>query len=189
MDFFLTGPGRALIFVLLTAFFTTVSWRPLHNPRCHGYYRYFVFEGILLLFVSNLPHWFENKFSLQQRISWFLLTSSLGLVLHSLAMLKIHGGNRGTTSNPENFAFENTSELVRRGIYRYIRHPMYTSLLLLAWGILLKQVTLANVIIAVISTAFMAIAAQKEELENLAYFGQDYRDYAKETRRFIPFLF
>jgi protein-S-isoprenylcysteine O-methyltransferase Ste14 len=38
-------------------------------------------------------------------------------------------------------------------------------------------------------TAAVYLTARTEEAENLAKFGQIYRDYMLKTRRFIPFLF
>jgi len=37
------------------------------------------------------------------------------------------------------YQFEKTSELIDTGIFKYIRHPLYSSLLFLTWGIFLKN--------------------------------------------------
>ena len=49
-----------------------------------------------------------------------------------------HIGHRVNLRDPhihtdETFKFEQTGHLVTAGIYRYIRHPLYSALLLLAW--------------------------------------------------------
>lgn len=189
MDFISHFPGNLILFLLLSTYFTRISWRPLHNPHCHGFYRYFVFEGIALLLTLNLPYWFADRYSLRQGFSWLLLFGALALVLHAVFMLRSHGGQRARSHNPENFKFENTSELVTGGIFRYVRHPMYTSLLLLSWGILLKHPTFGGLLIALLATLCMLVAANKEEQENLAYFGDVYRDYVTTTKKFIPLVF
>jgi protein-S-isoprenylcysteine O-methyltransferase Ste14 len=62
------------------------------------------------------------------------------------------------------------------------------SLLLLAWGVLLKSVSLGTLLLAGVATAALAAAARAEEAENVARFGQRYLDYMKRTRRFLPFV-
>jgi len=86
------------------------------------------------------------------------------------------------------FEWENTEELVTKGIYRYVRHPMYSSLLFLAWGALLKSITLGTVILAGVATLALVVTAKAEEAENLSRFGEEYRNYMRRTRLFVPFL-
>ena len=66
---------------------------------------------------------------------------------------------------------------------------MYTSLLLLAWGIFFKAPSWLAAALAAIATGFLIATAKVEERENVAFFGAVYSDYMKHTRMFIPFLF
>ncbi|MGB2928770.1 MAG: isoprenylcysteine carboxylmethyltransferase family protein [Desulfobacterales bacterium] len=84
---------------------------------------------------------------------------------------------------------EKTTELVTTGLYQYIRHPFYSSLLFLGWGILLKKVSWIGLVLASITTILLIITAKKEENENIEYFGDKYQEYMKQTRMFVPFLF
>ena len=126
--------ARTVLFILGTLFVLRFSWRSLHNPGTHGFYRFFVFEGILLLVLLNQPHWFIDPFSVQQSISWCLLLISACFVCQSLWMLKKRGGYAEREGMPENHAFENTVKVVEDGLCRSIRHAMYSSRLVLAWG-------------------------------------------------------
>ena len=99
------------------------------------------------------------------------------------------GGTRGRIEGSENFAFENTVTLVRDGIFKYVRHPMYSSLLLLSWGGALKHMTIHGILAVLITTAFLVAAAKMEERENIAFFGSGYKEYIKRTKMFIPWLF
>ena len=65
---------------------------------------------------------------------------------------------------------------------------MYSSLLFLAWGALLKSVSISTLVLAGVATLAMATTAKVEEAENLDRFGQEYQDYMKRTRRFVPFV-
>ena len=75
------------------------------------------------------------------------------------------------------------------GVFKYIRHPLYCSLLLLAWGAFFKDPSWAGGGLALAATAFLQATAKVEEAENIRYFGAAYRAYMQQTKMFIPFLF
>lgn len=175
------------VFGLATILLAVVSRRSLRSTRSHGFYRFFVFEAILALILTNVPFWFRNVFSWHQLLSWILLLTSL-LPL-ALGIRALHGpGARGTTSRNETelLAFERTTRLVREGIFRHIRHPMYSSLLLLAWGAFFKVPSAPGFILAAVATAGLIVMAKIEEGENSRAFGPEYREYMAHTKRFIP---
>ena len=165
-----------------------LSWQTFRLSFWHGLPRLFAFCAVLALGVLNLQRWFENPFSWNQLISWPLLLASLGLVLHAVRLLRQIG-------KPQPGGFEATTRLVTRGAYRFIRHPMYASLLLLAWGICFKAGAqhaaplLTNLALAGFASLCLYLTARVEERENLRRFGEEYRAYMRETKRFIPFLF
>ena len=84
--------------------------------------------------------------------------------------------------------FERTSLLVTRGAFRYIRHPMYTALILLAWGAFLKHVSASSVGLVAVATVALWATARRDEQECLAHFGAPYADYMRASKRFIPFV-
>lgn len=104
-------------------------------------------------------------------------------------MLRKFGGRAQRQIHPENFAFENTANLVTVGIYKYIRHPLYGSLLLLAWGAFLKHFSIAGSIAVIVATVALAVTAKMDERECLQTFGSAYANYMKKTKRFIPYLY
>ena len=172
---------RLVIFAIGSAGIILLSWDSLRDPRTHGFYRFFALEAILALFVLNVEHWFRKPFSAFQIISWLLLLASLFLVVHGFHLLRVVGRPEGK--------IENTTTLVRVGAYKYIRHPLYASLLLLAWGIFFKDPSLLGGILAVAASLTLWATARVEEAENLDRFGASYAAYIRTTKRFIPFLF
>ncbi|MFA6497899.1 MAG: isoprenylcysteine carboxylmethyltransferase family protein [Desulfurivibrionaceae bacterium] len=186
MEFF--SLAKSLLFVVFSLLFLVISWKPLHNPRCHGFYRFFAFEEILFLTLQNHPFWFDDWYAPHQIISWLLLSISILFVAQGLHMLKTAGGSKTREAAPENFAFENTVTLVTTGIYRYIRHPMYSSLLFLAWGAFIKHFSLTGLGLITTTTVFLVIAGFIEEKENIAFFGPTYLEYRKTTKMFLPFV-
>jgi protein-S-isoprenylcysteine O-methyltransferase Ste14 len=79
--------------------------------------------------------------------------------------------------------------LVTDGIYRHIRHPMYTAHLLwaIAQGLLLQN-WLAGWAFLVFSIPLYLVRVPKEEQMMLDNFGQQYRDYMGRTGRLFPRL-
>jgi protein-S-isoprenylcysteine O-methyltransferase Ste14 len=87
-----------------------------------------------------------------------------------------------------NGQIENTTALVTSGIYRYIRHPLYASLVLLGTGIFFKDITIATTICALVNLWAMAATAKIEEHEMLIKFDDEYARYMQRTKMFIPFI-
>jgi protein-S-isoprenylcysteine O-methyltransferase Ste14 len=177
-----------IVFIIGSIPIVWLSRRPLLHPTSHGFSRFFAFEAIFALIIINAPHWFEDAFGIQQLVSWLLLVVSLILVVWGVILLRRFGQSRPTTVGSPEFEWENTETLVTAGVYRYIRHPMYSALLFLAWGTLLKSASITALILASVATLAVAATAKAEEAENVARFGQEYRDYMKRTRRFVPFF-
>jgi len=157
-----------------------ISLPSLKIPRSHGYYRFFSWEAILGMFCINVRHWFFDPFAWSQVISWILLCVSLALLISGVVRLRASG-------KPTD-ALEATTHLVQTGIYRYIRHPLYASLLFLSWGIFLKQPTLLEGCLTVIAAAFLLATGRADESECMTKFGQEYSSYMKKTKMFIPFV-
>jgi len=83
---------------------------------------------------------------------------------------------------------EDTTILVKTGVYKYIRHPLYSSLILLGLGAFLKEISLLSTSLVILATIFSVMTAMVEEKENLKRFGKEYVSYMKSTKRFLPFL-
>jgi len=178
-----------LIFAIGSAVIVYVSRASLRAPRSHGFYRFFAWEAILALTVLNLDHWFYNPFAWHQLVSWFLLVVSLFLVIHGVRLLKQMGKQNTQRDDSPMLAFEKTTAIVTAGAYRYIRHPLYSSLLFLAWGVAFKTLSWFNILLAVVATIFLVATARAEEAEDIRFFGPAYQEYMRTTKMFIPFLF
>ena len=62
--------------------------------------------------------------------------------------------------DPSLLEIEKTTELVTVGAYRYIRHPLYSSLLFLAWGAFFKHPAWVGICLAVMATFFLTMTAK-----------------------------
>jgi len=163
------------IVILVFSWFFSIK-----HGRYHGIPRFFAFESIFLLTLLNIRIWFRNPFSIHQLISWILLIISAYAGAEGYLLLKRKG------RSVENF--ENTTVLVKSGIYKYIRHPLYLSLLLLGTGVMMKNTGTLQLILGLINVVAIYFTAMTEEKEMISRFGKDYLQYMKESKMFIPFI-
>ncbi|MDM0035864.1 isoprenylcysteine carboxylmethyltransferase family protein [Variovorax sp. J22P271] len=175
-------------FVVVSSVLLYISRGAMTRPRSHGFYRFFAWECILGLIWINLPVWGADPLALPQRVAMVLFMASVWLPVHAFRLLRRHGHPGEARQDEALIGFEKTTALVTAGAFRYIRHPMYTSLICLAWGIFLQQFTWLGLALVMAATLLLFVTALREEQECLAHFGQAYRDYMRRTRRFLPFL-
>ncbi len=79
-------------------------------------------------------------------------------------------------------------KLVITGIYRFIRHPMYLSVLLAMFGVALIYATYYEFILFLFLVATLIVKLLYEESLWKCH-DEAYSEYMKKTYRFIPFLF
>lgn len=76
--------------------------------------------------------------------------------------------------------------LVARGPYRWIRHPLYTSVALLVGAISLMTANWLLLMAGAASFCLLALRTRTEEANLVARFGEAYSVYARETGAFVP---
>jgi len=179
---------KVILFIALSLPLIFISKHSLFEPGSHGFTRVFSWEWIIALFVLNYGEWFKQPFSLTQIISWLLLLISLWFVIGGVFLLKKARKPGIVRVDEKLYRFEKTTELVTSGIFKYLRHPLYSSLLFLTWGIWFKQPGVITAFIALLSSVLLWFTAKRDERECLAYFGDSYREYMTRTKRFIPFV-
>ena len=172
--------AKIVIFVII-ALLIFIKFRPeLRSVTTHGFYVFFAFESLLALIFVNMYFSAVHVVLLYQIISWIFLVVSAFIAISGFYNLKKYG-------KPDD-EWENTTLLINRGIFRYIRHPLYSSLILLVIGILLKRVTLLTIVLCSICILFLITASLIEERENLVKFGDGYTNYKTTTMRYLPFI-
>ena len=139
-------------------------------------------QSVLLLAALFAPVWRCNEWEGEWSI-W----SGLALIVIS-ALIGIWGVSvLGRNRTP--FPMPNPgSQLVRSGIYRWVRHPLYVSVIAFCVGWALGWQSWPAVIVAGVTPFFFAAKARCEERWLRAQF-PDYAEYARETWRFVPWIY
>jgi protein-S-isoprenylcysteine O-methyltransferase Ste14 len=78
-------------------------------------------------------------------------------------------------------------ELVSRGVYKRVRHPMYAAIFLfcIAQGLLLEN-WLAGWMATATFACMYLVRAPREEAMMIAHFGESYTTYMRRTGRLLP---
>ena len=179
---------KVVLFIALSLPVIYLSKRSLFDIKSHGFPRFFSWECIIALFVANYKFWFVEPASAKQVISWLLLAVSAYMVVAGVVLLRRASKPGVVRVDEKLFKFEKTTELVTKGIFKYIRHPLYSSLIFLTWGIYIKHPTVIMAFVALLSSLLLWFTAIGDEKECIAYFGDSYREYMAGTKRFIPFI-
>jgi protein-S-isoprenylcysteine O-methyltransferase Ste14 len=110
-----------------------------------------------------------------------LYTAGLGIAVSARLQL---GSN---WSDIEAARLQRDHAVVANGLYRYIRHPIYTGDLLLLAGLELALNSWLVLGVALIAAVVSQKAAREEK--DLVGGIPDYAAYCRRTKRFIPFVF
>lgn len=143
--------------------------------------------GGLILWLSPLaylvnPAWMSwSKLGLPDGIRW------LGVGLGVLCIFGLYWlfSSIGSSITPTSVT-RREHKLVTNGMYRWVRHPLYTigSSFIVALGLMADNWFI--ILMAALAFIAMAVRTPKEEANLIAKFGDDYRNYMKTTGAFLP---
>lgn len=157
------------------------SWA---GERGQGYVVIQIILVALMLFGPRtwpgLPVWPTAVTPIAFPIGIALLVIGFGLVISGILAL---GRNLAAVPRPKQGA-----TLVERGPYRIVRHPMYTGVILLAFGWAFAVASTLSLAYAFMTVGFLAIKTAREERwlrEELT----GYSEYERRVRRLIPFIY
>jgi protein-S-isoprenylcysteine O-methyltransferase Ste14 len=105
----------------------------------------------------------------------------LGLLLMAFAFISLR---RVIQIAPEP---RSSGHLVTSGVYRWLRHPIYTGMLIIIVGLFIRRPTLVLAIASVVVIAFLLAKTRFEE-ELLVVKYPEYADYRRRTWGIIPGL-
>lgn len=133
---------------------------------------------VMLLVVGALP----QGARLYSPPSWLGgLSTAVSVVAFALAVYGLLYLRRSLSIIPE------VRRLVTGGPYRVVRHPLYAAEILAACAfVMVNPGALAVVVLAPFVTTQLVRSRFEERLLTAAY--PQYRDYARHTRRLIPFI-
>jgi protein-S-isoprenylcysteine O-methyltransferase Ste14 len=139
--------------------------------------------------VAGLVPWWISHWQFHLRAWWWLPAQAFGFVLlaagaavliDSFARFSLQGFGTPAPVLP-------TTRLIVGGLYRYVRNPMYVSVLalILGQGIIFANVSLLEYFIAVWIAFHLFVTLYEEPTLRRAY-GGDYDRFCRNVPRWIP---
>ena len=152
-------------------FFILATLRPAGLALAVGIVSYLVKPPSMAWSAVPLPMW----------LRW----GGVGLVWLTAALLAWTMGSLGKNLT-DTVVTRRVHTLVTHGPYRWVRHPFYDCVLLLALGFSLAAANWFLLTSGAILFTLMIVRTRTEEEKLVARFGDSYRTYMAETGRFLP---
>jgi len=130
-----------------------------------------ILAGLYLLITGNLLS-----------INLFLVIQVLAIAIMPWARRSFQPGQFNIHAEPKE------GRIISSGPYRFIRHPMYASALVIIWSGVLGHFSYLNFVIGVIVAVVISIRIMIEEQYLCAHY-PEYLDFARKTKMIIPFIF
>lgn len=139
----------------------------------------FAFCALAMWLLAKIP---APALQLPATKNWSVIPLIIGIAVGIAGLSAFR--QAGTTADP--IRIENASNIVRHGIYRHTRNPMYLglALVLAAWALWLAHL-LAWLGLPLFITAIQYLQIQPEEQILTQKFGEAYRTYCRNVRRWL----
>lgn len=158
-----------------------ISLEPLYYRRVYNILS--ILAVLFIFFLGSMiqPEYFLPKGQATKSIG--LIFATFGFLLAKLAFKPI------SFSQFMGIKKEEESELITRGIYARMRHPLYTALILALIGFVLFNPTYTHLVHAICILLYLLIGIQYEEKRLIAQFGERYKKYKEQTPMLFPTSF
>ena len=184
----------AIIYAVVHSLLATLSAkaraRQRLGPIAERWYRlaYNIFAGIsflpILWLMATLPD--KTLYTIQQ--PWIWLSSAGQLIAAMIIILGIWQADAfaflGLRQIVAPQAVPAKPELIISGLYRRVRHPLYTGGLLFLW--LTPIQTRNSLTLSIILSLYLIVGARFEERRLLHEFGADYAAYQQQVPMLLP---
>jgi protein-S-isoprenylcysteine O-methyltransferase Ste14 len=135
---------------------------------------------LFLFYVIPTPA-YQLKYDSKIAENVFFIITLSGILLIGISLLLL---NKNLTPFPSP---KQNSELIKTGVYKIIRHPIYTGLIMTTFFYALYSHSLLKIVIAIILFILFYFKSKYEEILLCDKF-PEYYNYSKNTYRFFPFI-
>jgi protein-S-isoprenylcysteine O-methyltransferase Ste14 len=181
-----------LVHSVLAALSTKAFVRKWMGPAVYRWYRllFNVFATVTLLPVLVLPKLLPDKTMYQIPAPWVFVTLAIQLLALVLLVMGVFHTDAmkfiGLRQLFKGYQKDEPEPLVVNGLYKWVRHPLYTAGLLLIWFSPVMTINLFALYLGL--TIYIVIGAIIEERKLRREFGSAYEKYQNLTPMLIPGL-
>lgn len=146
------------------------------------------FSILTVVFASISVFIFENRLgNIKTHLNLFfwigILTIFIGIFIRQYSMY-IMGSSYVAT-----LQVQEKPKLIKKGPFKVVRHPCYTGFMISLWGLAISLLNWDFFILTLffsVSLFLVQISIEEKELEK--YFGNEYVEYKKKTKKLLPFI-
>lgn len=171
--------------------FRVKNWAYALHPQLERWYRllYNAWGGLSFLAVWAYQRTVPSQALWPAATIWDYLGGAMllgGIVLTLLALRQYNLSEFAGTQQAQQDDVPDT--LNTQGLNAYMRHPLYTAILLVIWGIFLQSGTDRSLLTASIWSLYIVFGTLSEEAKLKQVFGEEYRAYQRKVKRFVPYV-
>jgi protein-S-isoprenylcysteine O-methyltransferase Ste14 len=137
-------------------------------------------SGFILLFVWQAPLRFLPDSALFEWAGFATVLAGMGIAIWARFIL---GRNWSAT-----ITIKQDHEIVRRGPYAAVRHPIYSGIMLAMLGTAIYFGTLRGLLAVALTFSGWWLKSRMEEAFLIEQFGAQYREYQRHVKALIPFI-
>ena len=175
-----------VLFWLVTAFFSKRSIERQSLTSRLAYTIPVLIAYFLILEGINNKQFMFLDFSILPNTFYIMILglaiTVLGLILTLSARISLGTNWSGAVTFKENH------KLIEKGPYAFVRHPIYSGILLMGLGTIIFVGNFIGVIGLVLLFISLFIKLKQEEKLMIEHFKKEYIDYKKRTKALIPYL-
>ena len=158
------------------------------RPDLSGEHR-FGDAGQLILFILFMAVWITDSFVFKYSVCLndyvpYSARLAVGVLVLLVSAYLAYDGIKIVF-----FKIRRTPAVIREGVFRFSRHPIYFGEMLLYLGLLIISMSLAGLAVWIIIIGFLHYNSRYEEKLLLARFGEEYRRYMQEVPMYFPRIF
>jgi protein-S-isoprenylcysteine O-methyltransferase Ste14 len=156
--------------------------KTLNSFRSFRYLHKILRISTLIIFIGSI--WTDNTIWIKLFSGTTFLYFGIAITSLAIVLFLIAGINLGDNYTPcyDSYLPE---DIIQNGLYKLIRHPIYTSNLLLIFGVFISCGSALILLNFCILFIYYLMAALSEEKALLTHF-PNYKNYKKQTGMFLP---
>jgi methanethiol S-methyltransferase len=179
-----------LLFFFSHSFLATPSVKTILEPVFKTNYRLFYNAVAAVLMTLIICHLLRMRSEYVLNPPVFLKWIGVLLLLPSVWILKEAFKNMNLSSF---LGFSKTDEsggrLITEGVYQWVRHPLYFGTTLFFIALFLMIPTDSILLSIVFGFVYIIIGIEFEEAKLRQIFGEEYTQYVRGKKKFLPFLY
>jgi methanethiol S-methyltransferase len=175
------------------SFMASINFKDLMQKTLGKNFRFYRLIYNILAFALLIPV-FTIQFSTEKIALWQVsvyqgvigkFISVLGVIVIAIAL---KGYDLAEFSGISFSKKEEIQKLKTDGLLQYVRHPIYSGILLLVWGLFIADASTRSLCGAVAVTIYLYIGIYFEEKKLVLTFGDAYKKYQTKVPMLLPFL-